>query len=186
MCKFGGSCKYHHPKQGVGSSSPIALNFYGYPLRPVCIFKSFSFLSLVAFEKIYLSTSLTVYFLQGEKECSYYVKTGQCKFGVTCKYHHPQPAGIPMPGPLSMAASAAVQAPAMYPTGPSPSLQTSQQYGVIQGNWPVARPALLPGSHVSGSYGPMILPPGVVPVPGWTPYPVGIVDTIIDQGFFVF
>ncbi|KAL1543107.1 zinc finger CCCH domain-containing protein 34-like [Salvia divinorum] len=143
MCKFGGSCKYHHPKHGVGSSAPVALNFYGYPLRP------------------------------GEKECSYYVKTGQCKFGVTCKFHHPQLAGIPMPvpGPGSFAASAAIPTQAMYPTGPSPSgHQSSQHYGVIQGNWPVARPSMLQGSYVPGNYGPMILPPGVVPVPGWTPY----------------
>lgn len=36
-CKFGASCKYHHPKQGGGSVSPVHLNYYGYPLRPVCI-----------------------------------------------------------------------------------------------------------------------------------------------------
>ncbi|KAK6130465.1 hypothetical protein DH2020_035803 [Rehmannia glutinosa] len=95
--------------------------------------------------------------LQGEKECSYYVKTGQCKFGVTCKYHHPQPAGIQAPPPAP--------APAVYPSGPSPSVQSSQQYGVLQGNWPVARPAMIPGSYVPGSYGPMLLPPGVVPAP---------------------
>ncbi|KAH6808749.1 Zinc finger C-x8-C-x5-C-x3-H type family protein [Perilla frutescens var. frutescens] len=146
MCKYGASCKYHHPKQGVGLSAPVSPNFYGYPLRP------------------------------GEKECSYYVKTGQCKFGVTCKFHHPQPAGIPMPmpapGPGHLTASAAVPTSAVYPTGPSPSVQSSQQYGVIQGNWPVARPAMLPGSYVPGSYGPMILPPGVVP--GWSPYPAPV------------
>lgn len=34
-CKFGASCKYHHPRQGGGSVSPVALNYYGYPLRPV-------------------------------------------------------------------------------------------------------------------------------------------------------
>ncbi|KAK6117356.1 hypothetical protein DH2020_048874 [Rehmannia glutinosa] len=136
MCKFGASCKYHHPKHGIGSSAPVTLNIYGYPLRP------------------------------GEKECSYYVKTGQCKFGVTCKYHHPQPAGIQAPPPAP--------APAVYPSGPSPSVQSSQQYGVLQGNWPVARPAMIPGSYVPGSYGPMLLPPGVVPVPGWTPYPAPV------------
>lgn len=37
-CKFGTSCKYHHPKQGGGSVIPVSLNYYGYPLRPVCIF----------------------------------------------------------------------------------------------------------------------------------------------------
>ncbi|KAK4433930.1 Zinc finger CCCH domain-containing protein 34 [Sesamum alatum] len=154
MCKFGASCKYHHPKQGVGSSAPIMLNFYGYPLRP------------------------------GEKECSYYVKTGQCKFGVTCKFDHPQPTGVqvpgpapgptlgpaPVPGPLAAPAVAA----AVYPTVQSPSVQSSQQYGVIPGNWPVARPAMLPGSYFPGSYGPMLLPPGVVPVPGWTPHPAPV------------
>ncbi|GAB2228991.1 hypothetical protein Droror1_Dr00023125 [Drosera rotundifolia] len=59
-CKFGMSCKYHHPREGPGALSPVTRNFYGYPLRP------------------------------GEKECTYYIKTGQCKFGGTCKFHQPQ------------------------------------------------------------------------------------------------
>ncbi|KAF2314960.1 hypothetical protein GH714_037336 [Hevea brasiliensis] len=66
-CKFGASCKFHHPKHGGGSLSHVPLNTHGYPLRP------------------------------GEKECSYYLKTGQCKFGLTCKFHHPHPAGTSMP-----------------------------------------------------------------------------------------
>ncbi|EYU22370.1 hypothetical protein MIMGU_mgv1a005385mg [Erythranthe guttata] len=143
MCKFGTSCKYDHPKHGLGSSAPAGLNFYGYPLRP------------------------------GEKECSYYAKTGQCKFGVTCKYHHPQPSGIQMPQapqPPGPGGPFAGPTQPVYPTGPSPSIQSSQQYSVIQGNWPIARPAMLPGSYVPGNYGPMLLPPGVVHVPGWTPY----------------
>ncbi|KAL6571575.1 hypothetical protein OROHE_003218 [Orobanche hederae] len=146
MCKFGASCKYHHPKHGVVASPPITLNFYGYPLR------------------------------QGEQECLHYIKTGQCKFGLTCKFHHPQPTGIQAPGPgPGLPAPAVVPTPVVYPLVQSPSLQPSQQYGVIPGNWPVARPTILPGSYVSGSYGPMVFPPGVVPVPGWTPYraPVG-------------
>ncbi|KAL2470337.1 Zinc finger CCCH domain-containing protein 32 [Abeliophyllum distichum] len=146
MCKFGASCKYHHPKQGIGFSGSVTLNFHGYPLRP------------------------------GEKECSYYVKTGLCKFGATCKYHHPMPAGIQMPtpapgpGPLPAPAAVPAPAPAMYPAMQPLSIQTPQQYGVFPGNWPVARPAMLPGSYVPGTYGHMLLPPGVVPVPGWTPY----------------
>lgn len=125
MCKFGVSCKYHHPRQGGEFVSPMSLNISGYPLRP------------------------------GEKECSYYVKTGQCKFGVTCKFHHPQPSGIQISGP------------SIYPTAQSPS---SQQYGVVAGNWPVARPALLPGSYIPGTYGPVLLSPGMVPFSGWNPY----------------
>ncbi|KAL6581934.1 hypothetical protein OROMI_005948 [Orobanche minor] len=144
MCKFGTSCKYNHPKLRTGSSVPLTLNIYGYPLRP------------------------------GEKECSFYVKTGQCKFGVTCKFHHPQPAGVQAPTPGPLGATPGVPTPAVYPSGPSPSVQSSHHYGLIQGNWSVPRPAILPGPYVPGSYGPMLLPPGVVTVPGWTPYPAPI------------
>lgn len=41
-CKFGASCKYHHPRQGGGGgggdsvTSPISFNHMGFPLRPVC------------------------------------------------------------------------------------------------------------------------------------------------------
>ncbi|KAL7607389.1 hypothetical protein Lser_V15G17039 [Lactuca serriola] len=86
---------------------------------------------------------------RGEKECSYYVKTGQCKFGVTCKFHHPQPAGmVASPIPLSTMPSV------MYPNVQSPSVASSQAYGVLTGNWPV------------------LVPPGMVPFPGWNPYQV--------------
>ncbi|CDP10839.1 unnamed protein product [Coffea canephora] len=97
----------------------------------------------------------------GEKECSYYVKTGQSKYGVTCKYHHPQPA-------------ATEPAPAIYPPVQSPSVQSSQQYVVVAGNWPVPRPTLLPGSYIPGTYGPMLLPPAMVPLPAWTSYPTPV------------
>ncbi|WCJ23527.1 Zinc finger CCCH domain-containing protein 34 [Euphorbia peplus] len=143
-CKFGASCKYHHPKQGGGSVSPVSLNFYGYPLRP------------------------------GEKECTYYVKTGQCKFGATCKFHHPQPANLQIPAqspaPQVAPLPASVPAQAMYPAVQSPSLPSSQQYGLV-----VARPPpLLPGSYVPGPYGPMLVSPGVVPYPSWSPYPTSV------------
>ena len=36
-CKFGASCKYHHPRQGGGSIAPVSLNYLGYPLRQVYI-----------------------------------------------------------------------------------------------------------------------------------------------------
>ncbi|XP_022849230.1 zinc finger CCCH domain-containing protein 32-like [Olea europaea var. sylvestris] len=140
MCKFGASCKYHHPKQGIGFSGSVTLNYDGYPLRP------------------------------GEKECSYYVKTGECKFGATCKYHHPLPAGMQVPAPAPGPGPVPAPAPTMYTPMQSLPIQTPQQYGVFSGNWPVARPAMLPGSYVQGTYSPMLLPPGVVPVPGWTPY----------------
>ncbi|PSS33958.1 Zinc finger CCCH domain-containing protein [Actinidia chinensis var. chinensis] len=136
MCKFGASCKYHHPRQGGGSAIPVVLNTSGYPLRP------------------------------GEKECSYYMKMGQCKFGVTCKFHHPQPAGIQVSAPLA----GPLPASAIYPSMHSPSAPSSQQYGAVAGNWPVASPALIPGSYLQGAYSPVLLPPGMVPLSGWNPF----------------
>ncbi|XP_058000976.1 zinc finger CCCH domain-containing protein 34 isoform X2 [Hevea brasiliensis] len=143
MCKFGASCKYHHPKQGGGSVSPVSLNYYGYPLR------------------------------QGERECTYYVKTGHCKFGATCKFHHPQPANLQIPAqsvaPQVAPLPSPVAASTLYPTVQSPSVPSTQQYGIV-----VARPSLLPGSYVQGPYGPMVLSPGVVSYPSWSSYPAPV------------
>ncbi|XP_052312629.1 zinc finger CCCH domain-containing protein 34 isoform X2 [Populus trichocarpa] len=138
-CKFGASCKYNHPKQGGSSVRPVSLNYYGYPLRP------------------------------GERECTYYIKTGQCKFGATCKFHHPQPANMQIPAQSLAPQVASVPAHTLYPTMQSPSVPSSQQYGVM-----VARPPLLPGSYVQGPYGPVLLSPSLVPYPSWSPYPAPV------------
>lgn len=63
-CKFGATCKFHHPKDKAGIAGRVSLNILGYPLRP------------------------------NEIECAYYLRTGQCKFGNTCKFHHPQPSNM--------------------------------------------------------------------------------------------
>ncbi|KAF8392563.1 hypothetical protein HHK36_022908 [Tetracentron sinense] len=137
FCGYGVRCRYNHPRD---RNTVVGAARYGggeYPERvgqPAC---------------------------QGEKECSYYMKTGQCKFGATCKFHHPQPANTSMPAPAP--------APAFYPTVQSPSVLSSQQYGGVTTNWQVARPALLPGSYVQGPYGTVLLHQGVVPVPGLAP-----------------
>lgn len=31
----------------------------------------------------------------GQPECQYYMRTGDCKFGATCKYHHPRDLSAP-------------------------------------------------------------------------------------------
>lgn len=76
---------------------------------------------------------------------------------------------VPAPGPGALPIQAAVPTPPVYPTS---SVQPSQQYGVVPGNWPVPRPAVFPPSY------PMLLPPGIVPGPGWTPYPVGVAKVV--------
>lgn len=89
------------------------------------------------------------------------MKTGQCKFGITCKFHHPQPAGTTVPPPPA-------SAPQFYPSVQS---LMPDQYGGPSSSLRVAR-TLLPGSYMQGAYGPMLLTPGVVPIPGWSPYSV--------------
>ena len=61
-CKYGESCKYHHPanvQSGGGIKTPLDPNEPPFPLRP------------------------------NEPNCQYYLKHGTCKFGQTCKFHHP-------------------------------------------------------------------------------------------------
>ncbi|KAK4796787.1 hypothetical protein SAY86_029113 [Trapa natans] len=66
-CKFGATCKFHHPKDKAGIEGRVTLNILGYPLRP------------------------------NEVECAYYLRTGQCKFGNTCKFNHPQHSDMMVP-----------------------------------------------------------------------------------------
>ncbi|KAM7491562.1 hypothetical protein LguiA_034483 [Lonicera macranthoides] len=91
-----------------------------------------------------------------EIECAYYLRTGQCKFGSTCKFHHPQPSNMM----VSFGGST------VYPPVHSPTTQ-----GGIT-NWPLSRASFISSPRWQGpsSYAPMILPQGVVSVPGWNAY----------------
>ena len=74
VCKFGESCRYDHPPDEAGkeldTQQPAprtgaamlpngVAQTGGLPVRP------------------------------NEKECSYFMKTGMCKYGETCRWHHP-------------------------------------------------------------------------------------------------
>ncbi|ERM97884.1 hypothetical protein AMTRI_Chr02g216760 [Amborella trichopoda] len=74
-CKFGQRCKFNHPKDKVEASnvSPSVGNTDGaiitaLPERP------------------------------SEPECTFYMKTGICKFGASCKFHHPKDRPVPLTG----------------------------------------------------------------------------------------
>ncbi|XP_019100682.1 PREDICTED: zinc finger CCCH domain-containing protein 32 isoform X2 [Camelina sativa] len=58
-CKFGTSCKFHHPRDRVPPRANCILSPIGLPLRP------------------------------GVQRCTFYVQNGFCKFGSTCKFDHP-------------------------------------------------------------------------------------------------
>eukprot|EP00262_Sarcandra_glabra_P011551 TRINITY_DN279_c0_g3_i1.p1 TRINITY_DN279_c0_g3~~TRINITY_DN279_c0_g3_i1.p1 ORF type:complete len:449 (+),score=46.27 TRINITY_DN279_c0_g3_i1:378-1724(+) len=58
-CKFGPTCKYHHPKERIASMGMNTVGPLGLPLRP------------------------------GQVVCTYYSMYGICKYGSNCKYDHP-------------------------------------------------------------------------------------------------
>ncbi|RRT52743.1 hypothetical protein B296_00036874 [Ensete ventricosum] len=145
-CSYGERCRYNHPRDRGALTGAGRTGVVEYPERvgqPVC-------------------EVFTLSIISGEKECGYYMKTGQCKFGSTCKFHHPQPGGASVPS---------ASAPAFYPSVQHPSVPSSHQYPPYAG-WQVARPSVMPGSYLQGSYAPMLLSHGVVPVQGWNPYPM--------------
>nr|XP_018679639.1 PREDICTED: zinc finger CCCH domain-containing protein ZFN-like isoform X3 [Musa acuminata subsp. malaccensis] len=93
----------------------------------------------------------------GQPECQYYLKTGTCKFGSTCKFHHPkEKAGIAKQAQLNILG---------YPLRP-------QSYPAGMTNWTLPRSSYIssPRWQASSSYAQLILPQGVVQVPGWTSY----------------
>ncbi|KAL4570333.1 hypothetical protein LXL04_025985 [Taraxacum kok-saghyz] len=58
-CKFGPSCRYHHPREWSQPKSNFMLSPMGLPLRP------------------------------GAPLCTHYSQKGVCKFGPSCKFDHP-------------------------------------------------------------------------------------------------
>ncbi|KAK7264605.1 hypothetical protein RJT34_32214 [Clitoria ternatea] len=58
-CKFGPSCRYHHPPDKGAPKANVVLSPVGLPLRP------------------------------GAPACTHYTQRGVCKFGSACKFDHP-------------------------------------------------------------------------------------------------
>ncbi|PKI42194.1 zinc finger CCCH domain-containing protein 32 [Punica granatum] len=58
-CKFGSSCRFHHPRDRILQGPNFVLSPLGLPLRP------------------------------GVQPCSFYLQNGHCKFGSICKFDHP-------------------------------------------------------------------------------------------------
>ncbi|PWA74498.1 floral homeotic protein (HUA1) [Artemisia annua] len=71
-CMFGERCKYHHPLDRTahalsakeGQQNTVKLTLAGLPRR------------------------------EGAVNCPYYMKTGACKYGATCKFDHPPPGEV--------------------------------------------------------------------------------------------
>uniref|UniRef100_A0A0E0F5M4 C3H1-type domain-containing protein n=1 Tax=Oryza meridionalis TaxID=40149 RepID=A0A0E0F5M4_9ORYZ len=99
----------------------------------------------------------------GQPECQYYLKTGTCKFGATCKFHHPRE---------KAAMATRVQLNALgYPLRPN---EKECAYYLRTGQCKF-------GSTCHSSYAQVIVPPGLVQVPGWNPYAAQIGSSSSDD-----
>ncbi|KAE8703415.1 Zinc finger CCCH domain-containing protein 58 [Hibiscus syriacus] len=58
-CKYGSSCRYHHPPEVFAPKADVILSPLGLPLRP------------------------------GAPPCTHYSQRGVCKFGAACRFDHP-------------------------------------------------------------------------------------------------
>ncbi|XWS14042.1 hypothetical protein CRYUN_Cryun36dG0089800 [Craigia yunnanensis] len=58
-CKYGSSCRYHHPSEVISPKADVILSPLGLPLRP------------------------------GAPPCTHYSQRGVCKFGPACRFDHP-------------------------------------------------------------------------------------------------
>ncbi|KAL5540218.1 hypothetical protein UlMin_024018 [Ulmus minor] len=84
-CKFGATCKFNHPKdiqlplagQENGSSEYQAVKTTA-DANPY-----------VSYTPAMLYNSKELPIRPGEPDCPFYLKTGSCKYGVTCRYSHP-------------------------------------------------------------------------------------------------
>ncbi|KAM0826356.1 hypothetical protein ACQ4PT_068934 [Festuca glaucescens] len=177
-CGFGDRCRYNHPRDrggtefGGGAKNEVALDYPERLGQPVCEYYmktgTCKFGSNCKYHHPKQDGSVQPILLnsngfplrQGEKECSYYMKTGQCKFGSTCKFHHPEFGGVPV-------------TPGIYPPFQSPSVPSPHPYAPLT-NWQMGRPPVVPGSYMPGSYSPMMLSSGMIPVQGWSPYPASV------------
>ncbi|KAK3042687.1 LOW QUALITY PROTEIN: hypothetical protein RJ639_000939, partial [Escallonia herrerae] len=88
-CKFGATCKFHHPKDifipsvgqengGGGQAQAVKNEPIGdmNPVKPL-------------FAPALLHNSKGLPIRLGEVDCPFYLKTGSCKYGATCRYNHP-------------------------------------------------------------------------------------------------
>ncbi|KAM7492869.1 hypothetical protein LguiA_035790 [Lonicera macranthoides] len=88
-CKFGSTCKFHHPKDiliplaqhgngCIGQNEVVKHETTGDldPVKPL-------------FTPALLHNSKGLPVRPGEVDCPFYLKTGSCKYGATCRYNHP-------------------------------------------------------------------------------------------------
>ncbi|KAJ3704141.1 hypothetical protein LUZ61_007846 [Rhynchospora tenuis] len=96
-CKYGSNCRFNHPDRSVINPS-LAASIVEQALPPQAlvnlplvanILQNFDLHSASNPSQIAGPPPTAYPQRPGEMECDYYMKTGQCKYGERCKFHHP-------------------------------------------------------------------------------------------------
>ncbi|KAG5001042.1 hypothetical protein JHK87_022114 [Glycine soja] len=89
-CRYGAACKFHHPKdiqiQLSNDSSQTVAQTQTNSIMGWATGDTQPIQSLIS-PSLQNSKGLPVRL--GEVDCPFYMKTGSCKYGVTCRYNHP-------------------------------------------------------------------------------------------------
>ncbi|CAN6347528.1 unnamed protein product [Urochloa humidicola] len=175
LCRFGATCKFNHPpNRKLAVAAARMKGEYPYRIgQPECQYYlktgTCKFGATCKFhhprEKAAIATRVQLNVLgypirPNEKECAYYLRTGQCKFASTCKFHHPPPSNT------MVAVRSSVYSPGQSATSPG-------TYPGPVTNWTLSRSASFiasPRWPGHSGYAQVIVPQGLVQVPGWTPY----------------
>ncbi|XP_073315066.1 zinc finger CCCH domain-containing protein ZFN-like [Primulina huaijiensis] len=169
LCRFGATCRFNHPPNRKLAIATARMRGE-YPERigqPECQYYlktgTCKFGATCKFHhprdkagiagRVALN-ALGYPFRPNESECAYFMRNGHCKFGSTCKFHHPQPSNMMF----------SLRGSSVYPPIHSPTAG--------QLSFPLSRASFIPSSRWQNpsSYSPMVVPQGVVSVPGWNLY----------------
>eukprot|EP00232_Nephroselmis_pyriformis_P026186 CAMPEP_0182866676 /NCGR_PEP_ID=MMETSP0034_2-20130328/8326_1 /TAXON_ID=156128 /ORGANISM="Nephroselmis pyriformis, Strain CCMP717" /LENGTH=276 /DNA_ID=CAMNT_0024999005 /DNA_START=143 /DNA_END=970 /DNA_ORIENTATION=+ len=115
-CGFGSSCKFHHPPDRKGALAAVSEGDHVHPERPsepdcqfflrtgscrfgaTCKFNHPPHLAGTAKDGLVgdagggglALNSLQLPMRPGMQPCAYYLRTGSCKYGASCRYDHPE------------------------------------------------------------------------------------------------
>ncbi|AQK96654.1 Zinc finger CCCH domain-containing protein 37 [Zea mays] len=119
-CKFKSKCKFNHPKDmvnalGTGTNNESLIADSAVlpvrPSEPICVETIYTATTDAADAPTEACNAKGLPIRQGEVDCSFYMKTGSCKYGSICRFNHPD-----RPGP---AADIAFMVPLVQATLPS-------------------------------------------------------------------
>ncbi|OAY82780.1 Zinc finger CCCH domain-containing protein 8 [Ananas comosus] len=155
-CKFGANCKFHHPKDIQiplsGEDAGATVKAEAAEIDGLAGGDSMLTMTHVTITPALFHNSKGLPIRPGETDCPFYMKTGSCKYGATCRYNHPDRYAITPP------LAAAVGQTVLHPTA------TNLPFGVLNPTANLFQSFNLQPTHASLALAPTVYPqrPGEV------------------------